>query len=77
MSYCELGIGGWVGGWDVPLHIPNRERREVGGWVGGWVGTSELLTGRARVLSLATRTSLAFFIPLQMPMALAPALIIL
>ena len=27
MSYCEIGVGGWVDGWE-----------EVGGWVGGWVG---------------------------------------
>ena len=37
MSYCGLGVGGWVGegvgGWDVPLISSSFSL--VGGWVGG------------------------------------------
>ena len=40
MSYCELGVGGWVGGWvdrEDRNYIHSDRGGEVGGWVGGWV----------------------------------------
>ena len=46
MSYCELGVGGWVGGSDgleeglgrvVHVH-PKVRGNTLFGWVGGWVG---------------------------------------
>ena len=50
ISYWELGVGGWVGGWvDVALSKEVLGLRqdvfdvgddlgEVGRWVGGWLG---------------------------------------
>ena len=45
MSYCELWLGGWWGGWveecllkDTVVLLPHRDRRRRRlGWVGGWV----------------------------------------